>query len=118
MNVLRNADMISRKQIREMIIREMQSVGEGDVVQMSDYMAAPEAPTAEEGSPFEMLLSKVHADMMEFMDENFESMTPEEGNFLDEMLDSIEDVLGISEEEGIEVPDYDDDVIGDIEDED
>ena len=53
----------------------------------------------------------------DFMEDNFETMSPEEGNFLDELLDSIEDALGISEEAGIEVED-DDDVIGDIEDED
>ena len=95
----------------------MRQVSEGDVIQMSDYVPPAEIPTVEEGTPFEMFLSKIHTDMLDFMEDNFETMSPEEGNFLDELLDSIEDVLGISEEEGIDASD-DDDFIGDIEDED
>lgn len=96
--------MLSRNKLREMILNEMYRVAEGDVVQMSDYAPAEEEPEAETPSPFAEFLSNIHTEMMDFMDENFESMTPEEGNFLDELLDSIEDVLGIDEEEGIEVP--------------
>lgn len=116
-NALRNANMITKNKLRDMIIQEMRQVSEGDVIQMSDYVPPAEIPTVEEGTPFEMFLSKIHTDMLDFMEDNFETMSPEEGNFLDELLDSIEDVLGISEEEGIDASD-DDDFIGDIEDED
>ena len=110
--------MITRNKLRNMIIQEMRHANEGDVIQMSDYVPSAGAPTAEEGTPFEMFLSKMHTDMMEFMEENFETMTPEEGNFLDELLDSIEEMLGIDDEEGIDVPGDDDDLISDIEDDD
>lgn len=116
-NILRDLNMTSRDKIREMIMQEIRQVREGDVIQMSDFSPPVEDTAVEQGTPFEMFLSNIHAEMMDFMNENFETMSPEEGNFLDELLDSIEDVLGISEEAGIEAL-GDDEIVGDIEDED
>jgi len=103
-----------QKSLRNMILKEML---EGEVINFSNYSKEP--PTQEledvaDDSPYNAFLSEMHNQMMSFINEEFDNMTPEQVSFLDEILDSIESVLGI-DEEGI---DFDGDEEEDFEDED
>lgn len=118
-NSLREKMTIDRKQIRKAIMEAL----EGEVINMSDYRPA-EAPVepAAQVAPFtayETFLSEIHAQMLEFMEENFETLVSGQQVFLDEMLDILEDELGIEEEASFDFGDEDEEeVVADIEDED
>lgn len=89
---------LERADLRKMILREMI---EGEVINMSDYQDAPaESPAADEPDmvSFESVLSDVHEKMMDYMNENFDTLNPDQQQFLDDLLDQIEEVLGIGEE--------------------
>lgn len=92
-----------QKNLRKMILKEML---EGEIIKMSDFRQQQQTQEPKpDTSTFESFLSEMHHQMIMFMEEEFDNMTPEQVNFLDGILDSVEDILGI-EEEGI---DFDDD---------
>jgi len=116
-NTLRENMSVDRKQIRKMLLEAL----EGEVINMADYKpAAPVEPDPEMGPlpEFESFLSDIHSQMLDFMEENFETLTSAQQVFLDEMLDVLEDELGIEEEESFDFGGEDEEVVADIEDED
>lgn len=109
---------IDRTQIR----RAIMEVLEGEVINMADYRPteAPVEPDAAMGPlpEYESFLSDIHAQMLDFMEENFETLTSEQQVFLDEVMDTLEFELGIEEEASFDFGDEDEEVVADIEDED
>ena len=108
---------VERSHLRKAILEML----EGEVVNMSDYMPAPEPiePETEIGPlpEFESFLSDVHTQILDFMEENFETLTSEQQVFLDKMLDKLEKELGIEDEASFDFGD-EEEVIADVEDED
>ncbi len=81
-----------------MIMKEML---EGEVIKLADYQAKPEQANydmEEEQPTLESVLSDVHDQMLDFMNENFDDLDPDKQQFLDSILDQIEEFLGIDEE--------------------
>jgi hypothetical protein len=109
---------VDRKQIRKMLLEML----EGEVISMADYQAPAEPvdPNPELGPlpEYESFLSDIHAQMLDFMEENFETLSSEQQVFLDEMMDVLEDELGIEEEASFDFGDEDEEVVSDIDDED
>jgi len=111
---------VDRKQIRRMLLEML----EGEVISMSDYRAAETpaepGPETEEGpqTEYESFLSDIHLQMLNFMEDNFETLAPEQQVFLDEMMDMLEAELGIEEEASFDFGEDEDEVIADVEDED
>lgn len=111
---------VDRKQIRKMLLEML----EGEVISMADYQVPtePVEPNPEMGPlpEYESFLSDIHAQMIDFMEENFETLSSEQQVFLDEMMDGLEVELGIEEEASFDFGDEDEDeeVVADIEDED
>ena len=106
--MLRSKMSLNKKTLRKMIIKEMI---EGDVVNISDFrkQSAPQEPDFEEVETkqgYNGFLSEMHNQLIDFMNESFKDLTPEQSMFLDNILDMIEEELGIDEEEGI---DFDED---------
>ena len=56
--------------------------------------------------------------MLDFMEDNFETLAPEQQVFLDEMMDMLEAELGIEEAASFDFGEDEDEVIADVEDED
>jgi hypothetical protein len=100
---------IDRKQIRKMIMEAL----EGEVVNLADYRPSDEPvvadPEMSETLTYDSFLSEMHSQIHDFVEDNFESLSPEQQVFLEEMLDTVEDELGIAEEdeEGFDFGDED-----------
>ena len=98
-----------------MIIKEML---EGDVVNITDFRKQPAQPelgdeVGETQQGYDGFLSEMHNQLINFMNEGFADLTPEQSTFLDNILDMLEEELGIDEEEGIvfdEDEDFEDDL--------
>jgi CRISPR/Cas system endoribonuclease Cas6 (RAMP superfamily) len=89
---------LERTDLRKMIMKEML---EGEVIKLADYQAKPEQANydmEEEQPTLESVLSDVHDQMLDFMNENFDDLDPDKQQFLDSILDQIEEFLGIDEE--------------------
>ena len=103
------------KSLKEMIRQELMSMIEGDVVDFNAYkQQTPESqpiqadPEAAPAAEFETFLSEIHSQIIDFMEDNFESLDAEKQGFLDDILDTIEDRLGMEDEEGFDVASFED----------
>ena len=101
--------------IREIIRYELSNLAEGDVVDFSSskQQAAPAAPITADSAvdaaqEYNTFLSEIHNQIIEFMEDNFESLDVEQQGFLDEILDSIEENLGMEDEAGLDVSSLED----------
>ena len=104
---------LNKQNLRQMIIREML---EGDVVNMSDFKQKTIEPDPEVGGEqqgYESFLSEIHTQLIDFMNDDFETLNSDQQVFLDNILDMIEGELGMEDEEGI---DFGDDEEGEYED--
>jgi len=113
-STLRENMSVERKQIRKMLLEALES----EVINMADYKpAAPVEPDPEIGPlpEFESFLSDIHSQMLDFMEENFETLTSDQQVFLDEMLDVLEDELGIEDESSFDFGE-EEEIIADIDD--
>jgi hypothetical protein len=93
--------------LRQMIIREMV---EADVINMSDFKqkAIDPDPEVAPAAVFDAFISEMHNQIISFMEESFEELDVDQQGFLDEILDSIEDRLGMEEESGFDVSSFED----------
>ena len=94
---------------------------EGEVVSLADYRTPEEPITPDtemsETLTYDSFLSEIHTQILDFMEENFETLTSEQQVFLDKMLDKLEKELGIEDEASFDFGE-EEEVIADIEDED
>jgi len=101
-NIMSHKMKLNKQDLRQMIIREMV---EADVINMSDFKqkAIDPDPTVDGGERgFESFLSEIHTQIIDFMDDDFASLSSDQQVFLDNMLDGIEAELGMEDEEGID----------------
>ncbi len=117
-NIMRENMRVDRNQIRRILLEVL----EGEVVNMNDYRttSSPVETLPEMGpaTEYETFLSDIHAQMIDFMENNFETLTPEQQVFLDETMDMLEDELGIEDEASFDFGSDEEEVISDVEDED
>jgi len=114
-NTARSKMGLNKQSLRKMIIKEML---EGDVVNITDFRKQPAQPelgdeVGETQQGYDGFLSEMHNQLINFMNEGFADLTPEQSTFLDNILDMLEEELGIDEEEGIvfdEDEDFEDDL--------
>lgn len=101
-NIMSHKMKLNKQDLRQMIIREMV---EADVINMSDFKqkAIDPDPTVDGGEQgFESFLSEIHTQIIDFMDDDFASLSTDQQVFLDNLLDGIETELGMEDEEGID----------------
>lgn len=106
-----------RKQIRKMLLEML----EGEVINMADYqpgvsVVEPE-PVMGPPTEYESFLSDIHTQMLDFMEENFTTLDADQQVFLDEMMDILEEEMGIEEEASFDFGE-EEEIIADIEDDD
>lgn len=99
---------LNQKNLRQMILKEL---AEGDIVNMSDFKKKPVNPASSVGGSaqeYESFLSEIHTQLIDFMNDEFETLNTDQQSFLDNILDMIEDELGIEDEEEIDFGDESD----------
>jgi hypothetical protein len=99
---------LNKQNLRQMIIREML---EGDVINMSDFKQKtiePDPVVGAEQRSYESFLSEIHTQLIDFMNDDFESLNSDQQVFIDSVLDMIEDELGMDNEEEIDFGEDDD----------
>jgi hypothetical protein len=99
---------LNKQNLRQMIIREML---EGDVINMSDFKQKtiePDPVVGAEQRSYESFLSEIHTQLIDFMNDDFESLSSDQQVFIDSVLDMIEDELGMDNEEEIDFGEDDD----------
>lgn len=105
---------IRGKSLKEMIRQELINMREGEVVNLNSYkkQSEPEPiepdPEVAPAAAFDAFISEMHNQIISFMEESFEDLDADQQGFLDEILDSIEDRLGMDEEAGFDVSSYED----------
>ncbi len=105
---------IQSKSLKEMIRQELMNMREGEVVNLNAYkqQAEPEPiqpdPEVSPSAAFDAFISEMHNQIISFMEESFEELDVDQQGFLDEILDSIEDRLGMEEEAGFDVSSFED----------
>jgi hypothetical protein len=93
---------LNKQNLRQMILKEML---EGDIVNMSDFKQKtmdPEAEVESDGQGYESFLSEIHTQLIDFMTDDFKTISSDQQVFLDSILDMIEDELGMEDEEEID----------------
>lgn len=114
-NMMRNKMSLNKKALRQMIIKEMT---EGDVIDITDFRRRPvtqefEPDEIESQQDYDGFISEMHNQLTGFMSDSASQLTPKQTEFLDNILDMLEEELGIDEEEGIdfdEDEDFEDDL--------
>jgi hypothetical protein len=106
-NIMSHKMKLDKQDLRQMIIREMV---EADVINMSDFKqkAIDPDPEVAPAAVFDAFISEMHNQIISFMEESFEELNVDQQGFLDEILDSIEDRLGMEEEAGFDVSSFED----------
>lgn len=103
---------IKSKNLKEMIRQELMNMREGDVVDFKTYKKAVEPitpdPEVSPAAPFDAFISEMHNQIINFLEESFDDLDVDQQTFLDEILDSIEDRLGMEEEAGFDVSSFED----------
>jgi len=105
---------IHGKTLKEMIRQELMNMREGEVVNLSAYKKQSESepiepdPEVAPAAAFDAFISEMHNQIISFMEESFEELDVDQQGFLDEILDNIEDRLGMEEEAGFDVSSYED----------
>jgi len=93
---------LSKQNLRQMILKEML---EGDIINMSDFKQKsmePEAEVESDEQGYEGFLSEIHTQLIDFMTDDFKTISSDQQVFLDSILDMIEDELGMEDEEEID----------------
>jgi hypothetical protein len=104
--------LIRSKSLKEMIRQELMNMREGDVVNLDAYKKQSELdPETLPTAAFDAFISEMHNQIISFMEESEDELDPDQQSFLEEILDNIEDRLGIENEDG-----FDDDSFEDEED--
>jgi len=101
-NIVSPKMKLNKQDLRQMIIREMV---EGDVINMSDFKQKAIDPDPIVDNPeqsYEGFLSEIHTQIIDFMNEDFESLNSDQQIFLDNILDTIETELGMEDEKEID----------------
>jgi hypothetical protein len=106
-NIMSHKMKLNKQDLRQMIIREMV---EADVINMSDFKhkAIDPDPEVAPAAVFDAFISEMHNQITSFMEESAEDLDSDQQLFLDELLDNIEDRLGIGEEDGFDTSSYED----------
>ncbi len=105
---------IQSKSLKEMIRQELMNMREGEVVNINSYkkQSLPEPiepdPEVAPAAVFDAFISEMHNQIISFMEESFEDLDADQQLFLDEILDNIEDRLGVDEEVGFDISSYED----------
>jgi len=101
---------IQSKSLKEMIRQELMNMSEGEVVNLNAYKQQAEPiqpdPEVSPSAAFDAFISEMHNQIISFMEESFEELDVDQQGFLDEILDSIEDRLGMEEEAGFDVSSF------------
>lgn len=105
---------IRSKTLREIIRHELVSMREGEVVNLNTYKRqtaldpVESDPAGSTPAVFDAFISEMHNQITIFVEESMDALSTEQRDFLDQILDGIEDRLGMEEEAGFDVSSYED----------
>ena len=100
---------IQSKSLKEMIRQEIMNMAEGDVINLNAYKQQSELdPEVSSASEFDAFISEMHNQIIGFMEESSDNLDADQQSFLEEILDNIEDRLGIEDEDGFDDSSFED----------
>ncbi len=101
--------LIRSKSLKEMIRQELMNMHEGDVINLNAYKQQSEPEVeASPASEFDAFISEMHNQIIGFMEESADELNADQQIFLEEILDNIEDRLGIEHDDGFDDSDFED----------